>query len=294
MVDTDLYAYLGVQPGAPARELKRAFLKMAKVHHPDLNQEDPSAQARFVLLTQAFEVLSDPTTRALYDEFGHAGLAAGFDPAQARRERRSASWRDDSNFETVFDDIHEDDPFQQETFGAHASGADLRREITLSAEVAAEGGVEAFEHHGDVVALRIPPNTQDGDVLCVPEEGAEALHPKGRRGDLLVTVRVEPEVPMETDGLDVLITVPISIPEALLGAKIPIQTPQGRVVMTVPEGVHSSAVLRLKGLGLEGQEDARGDVLVRLEVRAPDRLDARARDAARALEEAYTTPLRDE
>lgn len=292
MVDLDLYACLGVEPGVPASELKRAFLKMAKVHHPDRNQDDSTAQARFVRLTRAFETLSDPTQRALYDEFGHEGLAPGFDPRAHRRA--SPAWHDDSTFESSFDDLHKDDPFRASAFDEHASGSDLRRDVTLDQATATEGGVEAFEHRGDVVALRIPPNTQDGDVLCVPEEGAEALHPNGRPGDLLVTIRIEPEVPLDVDGLDVLMTVLISIPEAILGAKIPIMTPQGRVTMTIPEGVHSSAVLRLKGLGVDGPGEARGDVLVSLDVRAPERLDARTREAARALQEAYKTPLRDE
>ena len=293
MVDADLYALLGVEPDVHARDLKRAFLKMAKLHHPDLNPDDAQAAARFVQLTGALDILSDPSLRTLYDEFGHEGLRPGFDPMEARRRAR-VPWRDDSTFEPVFDDIHEDDPFRVNAFDEHATGLDIRREVTVDAATATAGGVEAFEHHGDVVALRIPPNTQDGDVICVPGEGAESVHPRGRPGDLLVTIRIESDVLTDTDELDVLITLAISIPEAILGAKIPIQTPRGRVMMTIPEGVHSSAVLRLKGLGLDGPGDARGDVLVSLDVRAPDRLDARGRDAARALQEAYTTPLRGE
>ena len=158
--------------------------------------------------------------------------------------------------------------------------------------LAVQGGVTSFEHQGDAVAVRIPPNTQEGATIVVPGEGESALHYKGEPGDLILTITIEEHAYLQVQGADLFLTLPVTMSEAILGAKIPITTPQGSVVMTVPEGVHSGAKLRLKSMGLT-QQDKTGDFYVIIQIQSPERIDDAIRQAAKAMDAGYVGNVRD-
>jgi DnaJ-class molecular chaperone len=315
---SDPYAVLGVERGADARAIKSAFRRLARQHHPDLNPGDEGAGARFIEIAAAFEILNDEGLRARFDEFGVEGLAEGFDVYSARRDRavREELARQDAErqaarsggfglgdipgFESVFGEAFRSyNPFNTSAFKDAvredpyaARGKDLYSELEVDVGTAIRGGAVSFAHKGSVIAVRIPPGTEDGQELLVEGEGEPLEDGEGLPGDLWLTVRVPENGDLTREGLDLVLRCPVSITEALLGAKITVPTLRGDCIVTLPEGVHSGTRLRLKGMGVEGEGGARGDMYVLLEIRAPTRIDDAIRAAARAIEEGYEAPLR--
>lgn len=308
----DLYKRLGVEVSASYDEIKRAYRRLARQYHPDFNPADPQAHERFILIAQAFEVLSQPDRRALYDEFGAASLADGFDPQAARRPqpryKQPWSWQrpaprqstDDQSrdgslsdpFVSVMDELAKDDPFAQSAFVETTRGADVTREIAVELELIATGGAVTLDDPfgGSPLVVRIPAGAQDGEQLCL--EGMGQPSPDGGpAGDLRLNVRVLPHAWLRRVGLNLEADLPITMTEAILGARIELQTPHGPCTMTLPEGTHSGARLRLRQLGISYQGE-RGDMYLVVQIKAPDVLDERVKQAALALEDAYLSPVR--
>lgn len=313
----DLYDILGVPPDADDRALKSAFRRQARSHHPDVNPGDESAQERFIELAAAFEILSDPERRALYDEFGFEGLREDFDPVRARWERRhreqrqqdeswSARFRreydvENSSFRSTFEKAFRDfNPFATsgEDVEEHRHdtvfnepGEDRRGEVTVDFIKATAGGAVTFEQpDGSILTVRIPPGVEDGEELLVQGEGEPSLE-GGRPGDLWLTVRVEEHDLFERDELDLQLTLPVTAPEAILGGRVTVPTPHGDCVMTLPEGIHSGAKLRMREMGIH-REDEKGDLYVVIQIRSPTFIDDELREAARALERGYDGDVR--
>lgn len=332
---SELYDILGVSPHADDRAIKSAFRRMARQHHPDLNPGDPAAAARFVQLAAAFDVLQNPTTRALYDEFGADGLAADFDPVRARWARAAAaarrptprpgyarttstssnhhhdegSWADrfkreydldQSSFKDIFDRAARDfDPFSHVDAEPYVNpfvepGQDVRATLDVPALAALRGDAIPFvTPNHQSITVRLTPGVAHGEVLLIAQHGAPAERPGGSPGDLLLTVNLIAHPAITRDGLDILLSIPISIPEALLGARITIPTPHGDRVMTLPEGVHSGARLRLRQMGLH-RDGNMGDLYAVIEVRAPPIIDEETRQIARQLASAYPHSVRED
>ncbi|MEM1348146.1 MAG: DnaJ C-terminal domain-containing protein [Myxococcota bacterium] len=309
---TELYDLLGVAQSAATREIKSAFRRLARTHHPDLNPGDEDASERFIEIVAAFEVLSDPARRSLYDEFGLESMREHFDPheARARKEAKRAthqatrvstnpSTKDDhfSRFHSFFDDILKaKNPFSKDFFDDVTDpflprGADVHTAITITLGTAARGGTTSFMFQGSALAVKIPAGAQDGDEVVVPGEGEPSKEPNGVRGDLRVTLRIEQREDIQRDGLDLTMRLPVTITEAILGAKIAVPTPHGACLMTLPEGVHSGAKLRLKEMGMHSGEE-RGDFYVVIEIRSPTHITDAIREAARIIEHGYRGPMR--
>ena len=326
-----LYDILGVDERADERVLKRAFRRMARAHHPDLNPDDAHATERFIELAVAFEVLSDPPRRALYDEFGAESLSERFDPVRARWARgeqersrpgaaSSATWRaeaqepwsarfkreydrDRSSFKSVFDKafrdfnpfassgLRDEERFKREVF--IEPGEDVRAEIALTLLESLLGGPRTLDHHdGSTLTVNLPAGVCEGEVLVIAGEGKRSEHGRGEPGDLLLTVRVsEQGEQLKREGRDLTLELPVTVPEALLGAKIEVPTPHGACTMTLPAGVSSGATLRLRSMGLE-RDGERGDLFVRVKIISPAHLSQSQREAAATLAKAYSGSVR--
>lgn len=325
---------LELEPNADERAIKSAFRRMARVHHPDVNPEDPLAHERFIEITAAFEILSDPARRELYDEFGLEGLASDFDPVRARWQKRSTpqqegdakqwwqthpeeSWSDrfkreydieSSSFKSIFEKARRDfNPFrreaeqeqeQEDLKGSRpappARGEDVRLKHTLSLREAIQGGPIAIEHHdGSLLTINVPAGARDGEVLLVAREGLPSSSPGGVPGDLILTICVEhdSDPDLTRDGLDLTLQLPVTMPEAILGARISIPTPHGSCVMTLPEGLHSGARLRLREMGI-WRDGARGDFYVVIQIQSPTHLTERIRQIASELAHGYPRDVR--
>ena len=372
MAGSDYYDILGVPRGASKDEIKRAYRRLAKKYHPDLNKDDPkAAEEKFKQVSEAYEVLADDEKRRIYDQFGAEGLkqqvwgGEGFDWSRFTHA---------ADVEDIFGRDFFDAFFRGTGFGGGglfeqffgggmgrrrgpAPGRSLRvdtevrledllhdsrKEVTLRAPhpcpacqgSGAEGGklvtcptcqgrgqVSASQRRGysqfvtitpcpkcqgrgrwpetpcrrcggsgritetRTLAVEIPAGAPDGLQLRVPGHG-EAGEPGGRPGDLYVVVHVAPHGTFERDGQDVLMSLPITYPQAVLGAEVEIPTLDGSARLRIPAGTQSHSVLRLRGKGLPGlRGGGRGDQLVRVIVTTPDRVSAEERKLLERLAE---------
>lgn len=320
-----LYARLGISQDADERLIKSAFRRQAREHHPDLNPGDAGAKERFILIAYAFEVLSDPARRALYDEFGERALVDGFDVELERRVAQAAapeqpwwrtatrepkrSWRpstspsfaqrhaaqreEEDPFPPVLDALNDEDPFTGSVLDELLStrGEDVTRSVELDFELAVTGGAITLIHEGASLVVRIPSGIEPHESLLLEGHGAPSPD-GGVAGDLHLIVEVREHPWLKRAGLDLEATLPITMPEAILGARINLPTPHGLCVMTLPEGTHSGARLRLRQMGVRRGE-RQGDLYVTVFIQAPQRLDEDTLRAAELLTKSYPKPVRD-
>jgi len=291
-----LYETLGVAKTASNDEIRKAYRKLARQHHPDVNPGDASAEVAFKKIAAAYDVLSDEEKRKAYDEFGDASLQSGFDPQKAReyarwqesRERRTSGF---SNSEGPID-FDLSDLFQRQTPRGPARGRDLYTSIEIELRQAVEGTelTADLPNHG-TVQIRIPKGADNGDTLRVRGKGAPGQN-GGPTGDLVIEVFVRPHPLCRREGLDLYLTVPLTLNEAYNGASVNVPTFDGSVALKIPPGTQQHATLRLRGKGVE-RKDQRGDMLIDVDVQMPDTLDDALSTALKASDKLYATPVRE-
>lgn len=281
------YDILGVKPTASDEEIRKAFRKLAKRWHPDLNQGDAKAEARFKEINAAYDLLSDPEKRARFDRgeidaegretFAHAyahahahgaqGGKPGFDPFRD-------FGRSGGNYHFSFGDGDLFDHLFGERFGGHAGrafrarGNDRRHAITVDFLEAALGAKRRITlPDGRSLEVAIPSGLKDGQTLRLKGQG-DPGRGGGPPGDLLLEVSVAPHKLFRRVGDDIHVEVPITLAEAIHGGKVTVPTLTGKVAVTVPPRSNTGSVLRLRGKGIKG-----GDLYVTLKVALPERID---------------------
>ncbi|MFQ5512938.1 MAG: DnaJ C-terminal domain-containing protein [Myxococcota bacterium] len=295
MAEIDLYHVLGVERGTSEDAIRSAYRKLARQYHPDVNPNDPKAEERFKEISFAYEVLSDPEKRRLYDEFGHEGLASGFDPDQARAYRRWAmgAQRSPSSGE-FFGSIDFDDLLSQ-LFGRGARtrrgprrGSDAEGEITVDFMDAVLGREVRVQLAGrGALRVRVPEGADEGTRIRLGGQGAAGSH-GGAAGDLYLTLHVRPHRFFRREGADLHLDLPVTMLELVEGATVDVPTPHGPVKMAIPPGSRNDSRLRLRGKGVKRRGGSgRGDLLVRLVLKLPETRDERLREIARELEPLY-------
>src|SRR5918996_3550179 len=307
----DPYRVLNVPRQAGQAAIKAAYRELAKRLHPDRNPGDAGAEQRFKQVTQAYELLRDPAKRAQFDRgmidadgrpqfgFGNfgfgrgagagAGAAAGAQPGAAGGFRGG-----EGLFEKIFGGAFGwGGPGGPSVDGLHgaargdAPGGDRRHRVEVDFLGAARGGRQRLDLGGRVVQIDIPPGTEDGSVLRLKTQGGKGPF-GGPPGDVLVTVAVRPHRHFSRQGRDVHLELPISLPEALQGAKVTVPTIDGPVRISVPPGPNSGRSLRLKGRGIAVPGAPRGDQYVRLVVMLPARPDAELAEYVRRWAEKHS------
>jgi DnaJ-class molecular chaperone len=315
----DYYATLGVSRTASDKEIKQAYRKLARKHHPDVNPNDKSAEARFKEVNEPYEVLGDPEKRRKYDELGanwrmyeqqaqqgpQAG--AGFPGGGAWHVDFGGGGRPMTEAE-MRDLFGEEDPFSDffktffggvgaqpgaRTRGGRASrarrGRDVEHELELTLEDAARGVTErlGISHDGSprTVDVRIPAGVSEGSRVRVPGEGE---HGEGgaRTGDLYLRVRLKPHAQFERKGRDLYVKVPVRVTTAVLGGEADVPTLAGKVLrLRIPAETQNGQVFRLKGHGMPavGKPDDKGDLYATVAVEVPRNLSAEARQHYEAL-----------
>ncbi len=295
MEQQDFYAELGVPRDASEEQLRKAYRKLARKHHPDVNPGNKDAEERFKRISFAYDVLSDADKRKRYDEFGMAGLSEGFDPEQARAYQR---WSESARRSPFADELNQSfdlDDLLSELMGGRggrgARGPRRGRDIQAEIEVDFLDTVLAREVRVGVegkgtLRVRIPPGARDGTVVRLAGQGSAGA--KGSdTGDLLLRLRVRPHPFFTRDGDDLQIDVPVTVPEAVLGAEIEVPTPEGTASMKVPARSQNGRRLRLRGKGATRREGDRADLYVRLVLQLPEDLDERLEEIAREMEPLY-------
>jgi len=276
----DLYQQLGVSRTADAETIRRAYRKLAKDLHPDRNPGDNGAEDRFKSINAAFDVLGDPEKRSKYDRgeidadgretgFGRGGFGGGAGNGAGRFEG--------GDFDEILGQMFGGGGPFGAMGGASRSasrGSDVRARLEIDLEEAILGGKKriAFSD-GRTVEVSIPAGASDGQTLRLKGQGAQGRG--GAPGDAMIELAIRPHPLFRREGADLHLDLPISIPDAVLGAKVEAPTPDGAVTLTVPKGATSGKVLRLKGRGAADPEGGgRGDLFVRLELALPEGADA--------------------
>lgn len=295
----DLYAVLGVSSGATEDEIKKAYRKLAREHHPDLNPGDPDAEERFKRVSAAYEVLSTPEKRALYDELGEDAEKIGYDPERAEEyrqwKRRAEAAAGFGGFEGFgggggggYHDLEDllGDLFGQRQ-GGPRRGRDVEAALSVGFDDAARGTQATVDIGGKTVRLTIPAGVETGQRLRLAGQG-EPGREGGPPGDLYVRVEVGEHPRFRRDGKDLHLDLPISVPEALVGGTVEVPTLGGSVKLKIPAGAANGQRMRLRGKGIEPAGKPPGDLFVTLEVVLPSGGDEEARKAAaEAIEELY-------
>lgn len=293
----DPYKVLGVNRGASDEEIKRAYRKLAKKLHPDLNPGDKKVESQFKETTAAYDFLSDADKRRRYDrgEIDESGQPRGprfsSRPSGAGQQRRGSRGfgfgvEEEAGFsDDLFSDFFGFGKDPRDTI--KLKGADVSYQVRVPFLEAVVGTKQRLHlADGKTLEVQLPPGTDTGQTLRLKGQG---LPGRGGApaGDAFVEVTVEPHPIFSRDGNDILVELPITLYEAVLGATINVPTIDGKVSLKVPSGANSGTQLRLRGKGVQaGKGGARGDQYVRLVVVLPKEVDS---DLKKAIETAADT-----
>ena len=297
----DYYKLLGVTRSASADEIQKSYRKQARKFHPDLHADKDEKEKKRVLqkfqeIQQAYDTLSDPKKRKMYDQFGSgyeqmgggAGNpfgGAGGNPFGGAGGIDLSSLFGGGGFEDMFGGASPSRGRPQPP----AKGSDVEQEITIPFAVAVKGGKHQLgvsrNGKSEKLDVSIPAGIESGKKIRLRGQGNPGA---GQSGDMLVTVKVAAHPIYARKGLSLLVDVPITILEAVQGAKIDLPTPHGTLVLTVPAGTSSGKTLRLKGMGIK-TKDRSGDLLVTLQIGVPEETTEQDLETLKQLSETWTS-----
>jgi curved DNA-binding protein len=318
----DYYETLGVPRDASTEDIRKAYRKLARENHPDVNK-DPGADDRFKEISEAYEVLRDPDKRKRYDQLG-ANWKAGQDVSGApgweevfRRGGQRGGQRggggggargggfgdgvrvefggdlDGTDFSEFFSDLFggggglggggRSSIFDSFGSGARRRGGDQEAVLELSLEEAAAGGTRRLSIDGRELEVDLPPAVRDGQRLRVR---GGASDDGDAAGDLILRIRLRAHPRLRVKGDDLQVDLPIAPWEGALGARVPVQTLTGSVQVTVPPGSSSGRRLRLRGEGLPKEGGGTGDLYAVVSIKVPKKLTRKERDLFEQLSKA--------
>jgi DnaJ-class molecular chaperone len=284
----DLYKTLGVAENADDAAIKKTYRKLAKEFHPDVTGNDKKKTERFKEINEAYAVLGDAQKRKEYDRLKHApvrpdGMPEGFDADEFARTfggRATAGGVEfNGNFDVgdIFASLFGGAPGGRATqsWGGRvrprqSRGADVIGQLPVTFAEAALGTKRSVRTtDGGTVEIAIPAGVENGGRLRVPGKGAPAPGAGGVPGDMYLDLDVRPDPHLRRAGDDIELELPVTISEAVLGAKVQVPTVEGPVTLTIPPGTSSGARLRLRGRGIKRPDGTRGDQIARVEIMAP-------------------------
>ena len=284
----DYYAVLGVEKTATKDEIRKAFRKLARQHHPDVAKDKKTAEAKFKELNEANEVLSDPEKRTKYDELGADWNSPGrHGPPPGAHHGGGMDFGGGNGgafsdfFEAFFGGSGGSGKKRKAGFGAFAQrGSDVELELPVTIEEVLHGGRKAFNLErgvrAETVTVNIPRGVRAGQKIRLAGQGGEGIG-GGERGDLYLLVKIAPHVDYRMDGFDLIRAVLIPVWSAVLGGDVEVPTPDGTVKMKIPAGTQPGQKFRLKGRGLPSGKDTRGDLFAEAKVLLPTSLGEKER-----------------
>jgi len=298
----DYYQILGLPRAASQAEIQKAYRKLARKFHPDMNPDDKSAKEKFKKIQEAYDVLNDPQKREMYDRYGSAFESAG----GGAGPRWQSSHGGPEGFQEIdFSQIFGqggaaggfggfEEILQQFAGGGgkrgrrpspRTRGADLEHELHIPFNTSITGGqaqlsVRRAGGKVEAITVKIPAGIEDGEKMRLRGQG-EPSPSGGPPGDLMITVRVAAHPYFCRRGKDLELAVPVTLAEAALGAKIDVPTPQGEISLKVPAGTSSGKRLRLKGLGVPAADGSRGDLYAEIQIVIPESLDEESLELVR-------------
>jgi len=305
----DYYQTLGVSRDADEKEIKRAFRRLARQYHPDVNPDDAGAEERFKEINEAYEVLSDPEKRGKYDRLGadwsHWQQAGGrpgdFDWGSwaatapgGQGQRVHVRYGTPEDLQDLFGGVNPFSDFFSQIFGGMGGGTtpggfehrvrpqrgqDYEQEIKISLREAYQGTTHTLQNDGRRLEVEIPPGTRTGTRIRMAGEGSPGVA-GGEAGDLYLRVKVSPDSQFERQNDDLYVTIPVDLYTATLGGKAQVPTLSGSVMLAIPAGTQNGRVFRLRGKGLPHlrQPDQHGDLYAKINVQTPVHLTPRQRE----------------
>ena len=286
----DLYQQLGIARGASDAEIKKAYRSLAKQLHPDRNADNPKAAERFGKVTQAYDILSDKTKRAQYDrgeidEDGNPRMpfGGGFGGGGARPGQGQGGFdgfpggfqgAETADLSDLFEGLVSGNGRRGGGFGGFGrrtapppKGADITYRLRVPFVDAATLATQRVTlAGGKTIDVKLPKGVEHGSKIRLAGQGQQG---PGGNGDAIVNIEIAPHPFFTRDGNDVRLQLPVTLKEAVKGAKVKVPTPEGAVMLTVPAGSSSGRVLRMKGRGFTGKDGKRGDLLATLAVDVP-------------------------
>lgn len=284
----DYYEVLGVTRSASEADIKKAYRKLARENHPDRNPGDKQAEARFKEIQDAYDVLSDKTKREQYDRFGFAGPQGAGGPGASGFHWGGGAGNfqfDPSDLASILRQfgggggmggMGAEGADASELFNQHrrrsrgrrpAEHAEVEAEVSIPFQTAALGGPVSISVDGRQLEVKIPPGVEDGKKLRLAGQGPDGAN-------LLLKLKIQPHPFFRREENNLIVEVPISLPEAVLGAKVDVPTLDGtHLTVKVPGGTSSGTRLRLRGKGIKG-----GDQYVEIKVLVPAASDERSRE----------------
>lgn len=269
----DPYAALGLNRSASADEIRKAYRQLAKELHPDVRPNDKAAEERFKRATAAFNLLSDPATKAKFDRGdidadGNERVQGfnGFRSSGARRGAYAGAGESVFDLGDIFSDFFSGGGPQARTSYGRMRGRDIRFALDIDFLDAVRGGRRRVQlSEGRELDITIPVGVETGQTLRLKGQGGPGVN-GGPPGDALVELKVRAHPHFRREGDDIHLDLPISLAEAIDGGRVQTPTPTGSVALTIPPGSNTGTVLRLKGKGVGGH----GDQLVHLLVKLPE------------------------
>lgn len=301
------YEILGVSRDADEKEIKRAFRRLARQYHPDVNPGDASSEEHFKEINEAYEVLSDPEKRRKYDQLGAdwrrwqqaGGRPGDFDWTRwtagapgGEGQRVHVRYGTPEDLEDLFGGGSPFSDFFSQIFGGMGagpggfeyrvrpqSGQDYEQTVEISLQEAYQGTTRLLQKDGRRLEVQIPPGARTGTRVRIAGEGGPGVA-GGESGDLYLRVNVVPDPRFERRGDDLYVTVPVDLYTAVLGGQARVPTLSGPVMLTIPANTQNERVFRLRGKGFPHlqQPDQYGDLYAKVEVQLPTHLTPRQRE----------------
>jgi DnaJ-class molecular chaperone len=302
----DYYNTLGVSRNASQTEIQKAYRDLARKHHPDLNPDDKHSKQKFQEVQEAFDVLNDAKKREMYDRYGSSFQQGGGAPGGSP----GGAW----TFTGDLDDVDLSQFFGERFGGGGGSGqggfaemfkqfggaagpagggrtrsrrrtqqqgADVEAELEIPFATAVAGGETqvSLQRGGqaETLAIKIPPGIEDGKRIRLRGQGEPGIG-GGPPGDVLLTIRVAPHPFFTRQGKNLLVKVPITLGEAVSGAKVDVPAPRGTLSLRVPPGSSSGAKLRAKGQGVAPKDEPPGDLIAELQIVLPPTIDDQSKE----------------
>jgi DnaJ-class molecular chaperone len=276
-MNQDLYAILGVKRTATNDEIRRAYRKLAKDLHPDQNKGDTRAEEQFKRVSAAFAVLGNPEKRKRYDAGEIDGMgnerANPFYSGDGRTDGFGGFNTGSGEFSDLFGDL-----FGRRGSGGGAftmRGMDYRYNLEIGFLEAVNGAKKRVQFpDNETLDISVPSGVETGQTLRLRHKGGPGAG-RGEPGDALIELKVQPHPLFGRDGDNITLEVPVSLNEAILGARIEVPTIDGRVTVAVPKGASSGQILRLRGKGIKNSRSGMlGDQLITLKIILPSQIDS--------------------
>ncbi|HJW84660.1 MAG TPA: DnaJ C-terminal domain-containing protein [Anaerolineae bacterium] len=288
MASKDYYSVLGVPKTASEKDVKRAYRKLAREHHPDRHPGDKKAEERFKEINEAYEVLGDAEKRRKYDQFGSrfqewermSGAPGGFGFGQQGGVRFEdlgdlESMMGGSGFSDIFSSLFGSGAGRGRRTTARVRGQDVEQNVEVSLEEAYRGARVTFEKNGKQLEVKVPPGVKTGSKIRVAGEGGPGAG-NAPSGDLYLVVNVRPHPRFKREGDDLLLDLPVDLYAAVLGGEAQVPTLEGALSLKIPPETQDGRTFKLRGQGMPHLRDPQvhGDLLVKIRIRIPQNLSA--------------------